>query len=581
MRSSLLFLAACLCAHAQPPAERLARLYQEYFDFGMRQSPERATSAGIKTYNSLWSDYSPAAEERRKLALLEFQKAAQVVDASGLPEADRLNQRLFLYEIEARLRVADTRPYLFSINHFAGPHLAVSETIRQMPARDLADYEAIVARLEALPKYAESVIAAAGEGLKRKVLAPKLTAELMVRQLDAQMRVSADESPLLAPFRNFPQSIPEADRARLRARAEAAYTGRFQPAWRKLREYVSNTYLPATRATIGLSENFNGAEMYRIYVRNSTTTRLTPAEIHETGLREMKRIQDEMAAIRKELNFTGSAEEFDAKVLGSPRFRFHSEREILVHGRDIAKRIDPELPRLFKVLPRMPYGVRAIPPDRARTAAPNYQPPALDGSRAGFFYLRTVDPETQSSCCMAALILHEAAPGHHLQIALAREMPNVPAFRRLGGYTAFTEGWGLYAETLGGELGVYDTPYERYGKLQQEIMRAARLVVDTGIHALGWPREKALEAMLPSRGGWITSDFLSSEVDRYIANPSQALAYKIGGLKIEELRHKAEAALGARFDVRDFHDAVLRNGALPLDVLEEQIDAYIAAAGQR
>ena len=577
MRSLLPMLAAC-CALAQNPSQQVARLYQDYFDFEMRESPEQATSAGIKTYNSRWTDYSPAAQERRKLALLEFQKSAKAIDVAGLPESARLNHRLFLGEIEASLRVTDTLPFLFMINHFGGPHLRVSQTIQQMPARDMADYEAILARLEALPQYADSVIAAATEGLRRKLQAPRLTAELTLRQIDSQLRAPKDQNPLLAPFRNFPAAISEADRARLRARADAAYTNRFQPAWTKLREYVAATYIPNTRATIGLSENFNGAEMYQNYVRNSTTTRLNPAEIHQIGLREMQRIQSEMAAIRKELNFTGTPDEFDAKVLGSPDFRFHSEREILAHGRDIAKRIDPELPRLFKILPRMPYGVRAIPPDRARTAAPNYQPPALDGSRAGFFYLRTVDPETQSRCCMAALILHEAVPGHHLQIALAREMQDVPEFRKLGRYTAYTEGWGLYAETLGGDLGVYDTPYERYGKLQQEIMRAARLVVDTGIHSLGWSREKAIETMRPSRGGWITDDFLASEVDRYIANPAQALAYKIGGLKIEELRRKSESALGSKFDVRDFHDVVLRNGALPLDILEEQVDAWIAAS---
>jgi prolyl oligopeptidase len=225
----------------------------------------------------------------------------------------------------------------------------------------------------------------------------------------------------------------------------------------------------------------------------------------------------------------------------------------------------------------MPYGVQAIPPDRARTAAPYYQGPAMDGSRAGNFFLRTFEPEKQSKCCMEALILHEAVPGHHLQIALAREMQGVPDFRRAFGFTAFVEGWGLYAETLGPELGLAKSPFERYGKLQQEMMRSARLVVDTGLHAMGWTREKAVETMSVSKGGWINDDFLSSEVDRYIAYPGQALAYKIGALKIQELRRKSEAALGAAFDIREFHDVVLRNGALPLEILEEEVDRYLAA----
>jgi prolyl oligopeptidase len=250
----------------------------------------------------------------------------------------------------------------------------------------------------------------------------------------------------------------------------------------------------------------------------------------------------------------------------APEFVFKTEADIVTHGRDIAKRIDPELPRLFKVLPRMPYGVRAIPADRARTAAPYYEGPAMDGSRAGNFYLRTADPQTQSRCCMQALIMHEAVPGHHLQIALATEMTGVPEFRRSGGHTAYIEGWGLYAESLGTELGLYETPYERYGQLQSEILRALRLVTDTGLHHYGWTRDQAVATMGSAKGGWITDDVVASEVDRYIAIPGQALAYKVGELKIKELRARAEKALGAKFDIRDFHDVVLRNGSIPLTV---------------
>jgi prolyl oligopeptidase len=283
-----------------------------------------------------------------------------------------------------------------------------------------------------------------------------------------------------------------------------------------------------------------------------------------------------MAEIRKELNFSGTSAEFIDQVLNAPKFRFHSEDEILVHGRDIAKRIDPQLPKLFKVLPRMTYGVAAIPADRARTAAPYYQRPALDGSRAGYFFLRTVDPEKQSNCCLESLILHESVPGHHLQIALASEMADVPEFRKVSRFTAYTEGWGLYAETLGLALGMYETPYERYGQLQSELFRAARLVVDTGLHSEGWPREKAVDYLYGS-GANPSRDFMESEVDRYIAVPGQALAYKIGQLKIQELRTLAEKELGPKFDVRTFHDVVLRNGALPLAILDEQVREWIAA----
>jgi prolyl oligopeptidase len=393
----------------------------------------------------------------------------------------------------------------------------------------------------------------------------------------SQAAPEADKNPLLKAFRQMPHSIEENQRKRLADRASRAYEQHYRPAWRKLSSYLKSTYAPATRTSLGLSENFNGAELYQVLIRQQTTTKLTAREIHDIGLKEMDRITKEMAAIRASTGFKGTAEEFEARVLSAPEMLFRSEAEILAHGRDIAKRIDPLLPKLFRKLPRMPYGVEAIPGAIARTAAPHYRPPALDGSRAGYFYLRTVDPEKQSRCCMESLILHEAVPGHHLQIALAREMQNVPDFRKMGGYTAYSEGWGLYAESLGEELGMYRSPYERYGRLQTEVMRAARLVVDTGVHALGWTREQMIATMAPSKGGWLNDDFIAAEVDRYIARPAQALAYKIGGLRIAALRRKAEQALGSKFDIREFHDVVLRNGGLPLDILEEEVDSWIAS----
>jgi prolyl oligopeptidase len=379
---------------------------------------------------------------------------------------------------------------------------------------------------------------------------------------------------VLHAFANFPESIPANEQQRLRAAALDAYQNSFVPSWKKFRDYVATTYVPAARDSIGMSQMPGGAEMYAFLVKRRTTTNYTPAQIHEIGLKEVARIQSEMAAIREELHFTGTPAEFSDQVLNAPHFRFHSEDEILVHGRDIAKRIDPELPHLFKVLPRMPYGVAAIPADRARTSAPYYEAPALDGSRAGYFYLRTVDPEKQSSCCSEAVILHESVPGHHLQIALAQEIPGVPDFRKISFFTAYTEGWGLYAETLGSQLHMYETPYERYGQLQSEIFRAARLVVDTGIHSQNWTRDQAIDYLYAS-GANPSRDFMVSEVDRYIAIPGQALAYKMGELKIMELRGFAKQELGAKFDIRDFHDVVLRNGALPLELLDAQVKDWI------
>jgi uncharacterized protein (DUF885 family) len=429
-----------------------------------------------------------------------------------------------------------------------------------------------------LPRTIEQLGGLAEAAIQKRLLQPKRVIELTVRQYDRLIAADASSHPLLRPFAKMPSTIPAGEQERLRSAAITAIRSHVQPALKDLRARVAATYLPKARSTLGLSDAFNGRELYAIELRGHTTTNYTADEIHEIGLKEVRRIQDEMAAIRSELKFSGTAAEFVEKVLDAPEMRFKTGDEILRHARDISKRIDPELPRLFKVLPRMPYGVRAIPEERARTEAPHYQPPAVDGSRAGNFFIKTVDPEQQSKCCMEALILHEAVPGHHLQNALAREMQDVPDFRRIGRFTAYSEGWGLYAETLGPELGMYQSPYERYGKLQNEIMRAVRLVVDTGLHAKGWTREQAIELMRLAKGGFINEEFIAAEADRYISWPGQAVAYKVGGLKIEELRVRAERALGAKFNVRDFHDVVLRNGSVPLDILEEQVSQYISQA---
>ena len=567
---------ALLCLIAAPLfAQSLETLYDDYYRYTLREFPEFATSAGVPGFNDKWAHNNAEAATRRRAALNAFLERARATPLNSLAPAARLNHRLFLRELQDSLKSIDTAPY-YAINHFASRPAGVFATLSIAPAATVKDYEDQITRIQGLPEVVRDVIASANDGLRRNLKAPRLTAELLASQIILQMQPEPARSPLLAAFGKMPTSIPPAERTRLQSKAEAAYRDSFQPAWKTLHNYITTTYIPATRTTIGMSQNFNGAELYEAAIVRHVTIKMSAREIHDTGVRELSRIQEEMAAIRRELKFDGTAAEFSERILNRPDMVFKSEAEILAHGRDIAKRVDPQLPRLFKLLPRMPYGVEAIPAHRARTAAPYYQLPARDGSRAGNFFLRTVDPHTQSKCCMAALILHEAVPGHHLQIALAQEMENMPEFRKGSRYTAFSEGWGLYAETLGADLGIYDNPYERYGKLQSEILRAIRLMVDTGIHSMNWTREQAIEALQPAKGGWLNDGFLSSEVDRYIANPGQALAYKIGGLKIEELRRKAEKALGSKFDIREFHQAVLENGALPLDILEEQIDTFIA-----
>ena len=574
-------LAVVLPAFSQPaPNAELHKLFREYYETGLRLSPESATYAGRSEYNARWSDWSLKGMAAELAASRDIQKRLQAFRGANLNETDRLSVELLDYELRTDLEESEKLRNYNAVNHFRGPHLSISSIMTMAPARTVKDYEDRLARLRALPAYIDGVIAAADDARGKGLIPPRVVVDRLLTQLDAQRSAPADKSPLLAAFRNMPASIPQADQQRLQKAATEAYTQGFQPAWQKYRNYVADAYLPKARASLAMSELPNGKELYALLVKHRTTTDMTPEQIHEIGKREIDRIMAAMASIRKELGFTGTAEEFNAKVLMAPEFVFKTEAEIVAHGRELAKRIDPELPRLFKMLPRMPYGVRAIPADRAKTAAPYYEGPAMDGSRAGNFYLRTAEPQTQSKCCMQALIIHEAVPGHHLQIALATEMTGVPEFRRSGGHTAYIEGWGLYAESLGTELGMYETPYERYGQLQSEVLRALRLVTDTGLHHYGWTREQAIATMARAKGGWINDEVVASEVDRYIAIPGQALAYKVGELKIKELRARAEKALGAKFDIRDFHDVVLRNGSIPLTILEREVDRWIASAGQ-
>jgi uncharacterized protein (DUF885 family) len=553
----------------------LQKLFSDYYEFILRDDPTQATFAGRVDYNDHWDDPSPEHQKLYLASLEQFLRRLQAISETGLTPGDRLSYDLLARELKEQIEEIHTISTFFSVNQFVGGHLNIFSTTAVAPANTVKDYENEVARLRALPKWVDQTIAATNLAIIQKKVQPKLVAEREVDQLKVEMEPDPMKSPLLGAFTKFPDSIPANERNRLRADAVDAYTHGFLPAWRKLLDYVTNTYLPAARATVSLSQLAGGPEMYAFLVRQKTTTNYSPEQIHEIGLKEVARIQSEMAKIRQQLNFTGTPDEFSDQVLNVPRFRFHSEAEIVAHGRDIAKRIDPELPRLFKVLPRIPYGVAPIPPDRARTSSEYYEPPAIDGSRAGYFYMRTVDPEKQTSCCLESTILHESVPGHHLQIALSYEIPGVPDFRKIAQFTAYTEGWALYAETLGPDLHMYETPYEMYGYWQGQIFRAARLVVDTGIHAKGWSREQAIDYMV-SAGADPSRDFIASEVDRYIAWPGQALGYKVGQLKILELRELAQKELGAKFDIRDFHDVVLRNGTIPLDTLETQVREWIA-----
>lgn len=554
----------------------------------MVEYPELATAAGFPGQNRRWSDDSPAGIEARKKHLHESAAALKAFSHDSLPRAEQLNFDLYsdlLNTAEEGLQYGDD-PLPFRnvvphnnwmpINQMSGVQQGAAETISSMPNRSVADYEDILARLEALPAYVEQQQALLQEGLKLGYTPPKLMLRDVPKQIADLIPADPLASPLLEPFEHFPVEIPEHERTRLTNRAQEIYGARLVPAFQKLHDYIASTYLPACRESIAATALPKGAEAYAFHVRWQTTTNLTPQQIHEIGLSEVKRIRAEMDKVIASTNFKGSFHEFTEFLRNDPRFYFEKPDDLVNGYRIIAKKIDPELAHLFGKLPRLPYGVTPIPDFKApsQTTA-YYQAGAPSIGRPGYYFVNTYNLHARPKWEMEALSLHESVPGHHLQISLAQEMENQPEFRKHVGYSAFVEGWALYCESLGEELGMYKDPYSKFGQLSYEMWRAVRLVVDTGMHAQGWTRDQAMQFFKDNTGK--TDQDITVEVDRYIVWPGQALAYKLGQLKIRELRTQAETRQGAKFNVRAFHDAVLASGALPLNVLSAHLESWMAA----
>ena len=546
----------------------------------MVDQPEAATRLGFPGENRRWRDKSPQGIELRKKHLRESIATLKTIRREELPEVEKLNYDLygrFLADLEEGTQYGDDAgggSLWMPLNQLGGIQQGAAAILALMPHETVADYEDILARLEALPSAVEQTLALLQDGLKRGYTPPKITLRDVPKQLADLTPAEPMASALLQPFTVFPAGFPEADRARLTDRAKRLYASAVAPAFQKLREYLVATYIPACRDSIAASALPNGAATYAFRVRFETTTSLTPQQIHEIGLAEVKRIHAEMEKLIAATGFKGSFPEFTEFLRTDPRF-YYDKPEDLVNGyRIIAKRIDPELARLFGKLPRLPYGVTPIPEFKApsQTTA-YYQGGAPKVGRSGWYFVNTYKLNARPKWEMEALSLHESVPGHHLQISLAQELEGVPEFRKHAGYTAFVEGWGLYAESLGEEIGMYKDPYSKFGQLAYEMWRAVRLVVDTGMHTMGWTRQQAIDYFRENTGK--TDQDVISEIDRYIVWPGQALAYKIGQLKIRELRKEAESKLGAKFDERKFHDAVLENGALPLSVLEAHMKQWI------
>jgi prolyl oligopeptidase len=550
-------------------------LLDEHWQWTLKNSPVMASIMGDRRYNREWGDSSLAAIEERHKETRAFLRRAYAIDRDGLSAEDQLNHELFRRQLQDNVDEFQFNGHLLPFGQRGGVQNLDGLT-NQLRLATVQDFDDWLARLGQLDVVVDQTLALAETGRKQGVMPPRIIMERLPDQIAKQIVEFPADSPFFKPFANLPESFSPTERERLRAAATEIIEETVLPAYRKLERYFNDKYLPATRDSIGLSELPNGSAWYELRARSYTTTRLTPDEIHRIGLDEVKRIRDEMMGIIEEVGFDGTFQEFLAHLRTDPQFYFDNPDDLYQEYLATSKRIDPELVKLFGKLPRMPYGVKPIPdaiaPD---TTTAYYSRPAADGSRAGIYWVNLYKPEVRPKYEIEVLSVHEAMPGHHLQIALQQELGDVPMFRRFMGFTAFVEGWGLYSERLGYDLGLYQDPYSRFGQLTYDMWRAVRLVVDTGMHYKGWTRQQAIDFFKDNAAK--TEHDIVNEIDRYILWPGQALAYKIGQLKILQLRERAEVELGDKFDIRAFHDELLGAGALPLDLLEQRMDRWMAS----
>jgi uncharacterized protein (DUF885 family) len=537
------------------------------------EAPTFASHLGDKRYNDRWPDVSLAAIARRHEHQQDVLKQLGAIDAQQLSAADRLNYQLFRKEIDNDVEQYPFRWFLVPLDQRNGIQTE-NELADSLSFTSVKDYEDWISRLKGFPKYLDQTVELMRAGIKERIVQPKVVMQRLPQQITKQIVDDPAESLYYKPFRSFHKDISLDEQSRLKNAAAEAIRNHVVPAYRRFAKFFDDEYLPACFDEVGAWQLPRGQEFYALRARQFTTTSLTPDEIHAIGQKEVARIRQEMEAIVKEVGFKGTFQEFLADLRSNKKFYYDTPEELLNAYMALGKRIDPTLTKLFKTLPRIPYGIEPVPQHIAPdTTTAYYRQPSADGIRPGTYFVNLYRPETRPKYEMEALSLHEAMPGHHLQLALQAELGELPPFRRYGGFTAYIEGWGLYAESLGDELGCYQDPYSKFGQLTYEMWRAVRLVVDTGMHSKKWIRQQAINFFQENTA---KSELdIVNEIDRYIAWPGQALAYKIGELKIKELRARAKSKLGDEFDIREFHDVVLRQGAVPLDVLEGIVDEWI------
>lgn len=569
------YAAIIASAGKESDALRLRRLFDLDWHYTMTESPESATYNGYPGQNHRWSDLSSEAIARRKSEMARPRQALESIDRRGLGREDQLSYDLFRRDLEVEREGLQFPSEYLLVNQMGGIQRAMPDTLAMMPMGTRADVESLLKRLESADVLVRQTVALLREGAARGVVPPRVPLRDLPQQVLNLLTEDPRSSALFRPVEKIPKSVLSGDeRAAVEKRAVDALSGRLYPAFREMHAFLEKEYLPRCRENVACSALPNGRAWYAFNTRVRTTTSLSPREIHEIGLSEVRRIRREMERVIATTGFTGTFSEFLSHLRTDPKFYYERGTELIAGYRDIAKRADGELPKLFGRLPRTPYAVQPVPSysERSQTTA-YYQPGSMVAGRPGIYFANTYSIGSRPKWEMEALSLHESVPGHHLQIALSQELEGVPEFRKHAETTAFVEGWGLYSESLGEAMGFYQDPYSKFGQLTYEMWRAIRLVVDTGMHELGWTREQAIQFFKDNAGK--TEHDITVEVDRYIVWPGQALAYKIGELKIQELRRLAEKELGDRFDIRAFHDELLSRGALPLDVLEPLMRAWI------
>ena len=574
---TLLLAAAALAAagRAADDSDRLRALFDREWEFRLAEDPLFATSVGRHEWDDRLPSMRPEDLERRRDAWQEMLDELAAIDREALDSTDRINAEIFRRQLEDRVLDHRFGGYRLPINADSGFHTYVARLPQEVPLAASPDYRNYIARLAAMPRYFDEQIGLMREGIATGMTVPRVTLAGYDATIAAHVVDELEDSVFWKPFEQIAATVPAAEHEALRREGAAAVRDGAIAAYRTFLRFMLEEYLPATRTTLGAFELPEGREYYRYLIRHFTTLDASPEEIHRIGLDEVARIRGEMEAVIEEVGFSGGFAAFLELLRTDPRFYAKTPEELLKEAAWIAKRMDAKLPSLFKTLPRLPYGVAPVPDHMApKYTSGRYVGAPLGSTQPGYYWVNTYNLASRPLYNLEALTLHEAVPGHHLQIALNRELDELPNFRRFSYISAFGEGWGLYSEYLGLEAGFYTDPYSNFGRLTYEMWRACRLVVDTGLHAMGWTRQRAMDLLATNTA--LPLHEVETEIDRYISWPAQALSYKLGELKIKELRRRAEQELGETFDVREFHDAVLANGSVPLPVLEASIERFIA-----